>query len=77
MVMVMRVAGNNEDKGGKMITTATRVTSKWTATARKRAMATAMREAREEEGNGMGGKSDCDGKEEGDGKEDGNSKQRQ
>ncbi len=45
MVMAMRVAGNEENMGGKAIAMATRVIGKRTATATKRAMVMAIREA--------------------------------
>jgi hypothetical protein len=72
----MRVAVDKESKGSKAKAMATRVTCDRTATALKRVMATATREAGEEEGNGKGGKSHGDGDREGDGKEDNNCKQR-
>ncbi len=50
---------------------ATIAAGKQTEAARKRAMATKMREVGEEEGNGKGSRSDGNGKEEGNGKEDG------
>ncbi len=57
--------------------TATRVKGEQTATATKRAMATLMREAGKEEGNGKGGKSNGNGNKEGDGKEDSDGKRLQ
>jgi hypothetical protein len=42
MAMAMRVAGNKEGKGGKVIVTATSMAGKWTAKAMQRAMKTAM-----------------------------------
>jgi hypothetical protein len=45
MVMVMRVVGEKEGKGGKAMATVTRVMGKRMATATKRAMAMAMRVA--------------------------------
>ncbi len=72
MVMALRVGCDKENKGGKAMATATRVTGEPAVTATRRAMATAMIEAGEEEGNGKGGKSDGDDDEEGDDEEDGN-----
>ncbi len=45
MVTAMRVAGNEEGKGRKVMVMATRIEGKWTATATKRAMVTVMRVA--------------------------------
>jgi hypothetical protein len=66
-----RVAGNKEDKGSKAMAMAmaTRVAGKPMATATKRTMAMATREAGEEEGNGKGNKSNGDGEEDGNGKQ--------
>ncbi len=69
ILTTMRVVGGKESKGNKEMVIATRVMGKQTAMATKRVMATAMREAGEEEGNGKGGKSNHGkGNEEGDGK---------
>jgi hypothetical protein len=76
MVTAMRVACNKENEGCKAMTTAKRVTGERMATATKRAMATAMMEVSEEEGDGKGGKSDGDGHKEGNGEEDGDGEQR-
>jgi hypothetical protein len=46
-----------------------RVAGKQTVTATTRSMAMKTKEAGEEEGNGKGGKSDCDGKESSNGKQ--------
>ncbi len=69
ITMAMRVAGEEEGKGGKAMALATRVVGKWTATATKRAMTTKTREVGKKEGNGKGGKSNGDGKEDGNGKQ--------
>jgi hypothetical protein len=69
MAMVMRVAGNEEGKGGKGMAMATRVAGERTAMLMKSAMATKTREVGDEEGIGRGGKSNGDGKEDGDGKQ--------
>jgi hypothetical protein len=45
MAMAMRVAGDEEGKGGKVMVMATRMASNWTATATKRVMGTATRVA--------------------------------
>ncbi len=45
MVMVMRVAGDEEGKGNKAMVMATRIAGKWTATATKRVMVMATRVA--------------------------------
>ncbi len=42
MAKAMRVAGDNEGKGGKAMAMATKIAGKWTATATKRAMVMAM-----------------------------------
>ncbi len=67
MVMVMRVAGNEEGKGGKAMVMATRVASERTAMLTKSAMATKTREVSVEKGIGRGGKSSGNGKEDCDG----------
>jgi hypothetical protein len=64
MAMVMRVEGNEEGKGGKLMAMATRVAGEWTATLTKSAMATKTREV-----GGRGGKSSGDGEEDGDGEQ--------
>ncbi len=64
MMMGMRVAGEEEGKGGK----ATRVARELTATQTKRAIAAKTREAGKEKGIGRGGKSNGDGEEDGNGK---------
>ncbi len=69
MAMVMRVAGNEEGKGGKVMAMATRVAGKRTAMLTKSAMGTKTREVSDEKGIGRGGKSSGDGKEDGDGKQ--------
>jgi hypothetical protein len=69
MAMTMRVAGNEEGKGGMVMAMATRVAGKRTATAMKRAMSTATREVGKEEGNGKGDTSNGNGKEDGYGKQ--------
>jgi hypothetical protein len=66
--MAMRVAGEENSKGSKGMVLVTRVAGKRTGTATNRAMAKKTREAGEEEGNGKGGKSNCNGKEDGNGK---------
>ncbi len=43
--MAMRVAGDKEGKGNKVMAMATMIMSEWTATATKRAMMTATRVA--------------------------------
>jgi hypothetical protein len=63
----MRVAGIKEGEGGKAMAMATRVAGKRTATVMTRAMVSKRMEAGEEEGNGKGGKSNCDGKDSGNG----------
>jgi hypothetical protein len=63
----MRVAGDKEGGGGKVMAMATRVAGKRTATAMKRSMAMKTREVGNEEGNRNGGKSNSNGKEEADG----------
>jgi hypothetical protein len=65
--MVMRVAGNEEGKGGKAMGMATRVAGEQMAMLTKSAMATKTREVGNEEGIGRGGKSSGDGEEDGDG----------
>jgi hypothetical protein len=65
MALAMRVAGNNEGKGGKAMAMATRVADELMA------MATKTREAGKEEVNGKGNKSN------GNGKEDSNHEQQQ
>jgi hypothetical protein len=69
MATAMRVVGDKEGKGGKVMVMATRVAVNRTAMAMKRAMATKTREAGKEEGNGKGSKSNGDGKEDWDGKQ--------
>jgi hypothetical protein len=69
MAMTMRLVREEESEGGKAMARATRVAGKWIMTAMKRAIATMMREAGKEEGNGKGGKSNGDGKEDGNGKQ--------
>ncbi len=69
MAMAMRVAGDEEGKGGKAMSMATRIVGKWTVTATKRVMATkkatatamATRVVGNKEGNGNGGKSNGNG----------------
>ncbi len=51
MEMTMRVADDEESKGGKAMARATRVAGEWTATAMKRVMATKTR---------LGGAGGCD-----------------
>jgi hypothetical protein len=65
MVMVMRVAGNEEGEGGKAMAMATRVAGERTAMLMKSAMATKTREVSNEKGIGRGGKSSVDGEEDG------------
>jgi hypothetical protein len=65
----MRVASEEEGKGGKAMEMAIRVAGKQTATATKRLMVTKTREAGKEEGNGDGGKSNGNGKEDGNGEQ--------
>ncbi len=65
----MRVGGEEDGKGGKAMALVTRVAGEQMATAVKRAIATKMREAGKEEGNGKGGKSNGNGKEDSDGKQ--------
>ncbi len=67
MAMVMRVAGNEEGKGGKAMAMATRVDGERTAMLTKSAMATKTREVGNEKGIGKGGKSSGNGEEDGDG----------
>jgi hypothetical protein len=67
--MGMRVAGEEESKGGKVMALATRVAGKRMVTSTKRAMVMKTRKAGKEEGNGKGGKSDGSGKKDGDGKQ--------
>jgi hypothetical protein len=43
MATAMRVAGNKEGEGVKVMAMATRIAGEWTATATKRAMVTATR----------------------------------
>ena len=43
MAMVMRVAGNEEGEGGKVMAMVARMAGKWTAMVTKRAMAMATR----------------------------------
>jgi hypothetical protein len=69
MSMAMKVAGKEEGEGGKAMAMATRLVGERMVTAIKRAMATKMREAGEEEGGGNGSKSNGDGKEDCDGKQ--------
>jgi hypothetical protein len=45
MATTMRMAGDKEGKGGKAMTMVTKMASKWTVTAMKRAMVTARRVA--------------------------------
>ncbi len=45
MAKVMRVAGDEEGKGGKAMAMATRMVGEWTVLVRKRAKATATRVA--------------------------------
>jgi hypothetical protein len=68
MVMVMRVAGNEEGEGGEAMALATRVAGERTAMLTKSVMATKTREVSNEKGIGRGGKSSGDGEEDGDGK---------
>jgi hypothetical protein len=69
MAIAMRVAGDEEGKGGKAVAIATRVAGKRTVMATRRAMAKATIEAGKEEGNGKGDKSNVDGNEDGNGKQ--------
>jgi hypothetical protein len=69
MVMVMRVAGNKEGKGGKAMAMATRVAGERMVMLTKSAMATKTREVSDEKGIGRGGKSSGDGEEDGDGEQ--------
>ncbi len=69
MVMVMRVAGNKEGKGGKAMAMLTRVAGECMAMLTKSAMATKTREVSNEKGIGRGSKSSGDGKEDGDGEQ--------
>ncbi len=69
MAMVMRVAGNEEGKGGKAIAMVTRVAGERTAMLMKSAMAMKTRELSNEKGIGRGGKSSGDGKEDGNGEQ--------
>jgi hypothetical protein len=69
MVMVMRVAGNEEGEGGKAMAMAARVAGERTEMLTKSAMATKTREVSNEKGIGRGGKSSGDGKEDGDGEQ--------
>jgi hypothetical protein len=68
MVIVMRVAGNEEGEGGKAMAMATRVAGERTAMLTKSTMGTKTREVGNEKGIGRGSKSSGDGKEDGDGK---------
>jgi hypothetical protein len=72
MVTAMRVVGNKEGEGDKVMAMATRVVGKQMALATEKTMAIKMREAGKKEGNGKGGKSNDDGEEEGNDEEDGN-----
>jgi hypothetical protein len=45
MAAAMRVAGDKEGEGGKAMVMGTKMTGKWTATAKKRVLAMAMRVA--------------------------------
>jgi hypothetical protein len=65
LVTAMKVAGDKEGEGRKVMAMATRVAGERMATPTKRAMAKKMRVAGKEEGNGKGGKRDGNGKEEG------------
>ena len=65
MITAMRVAGEEEGKGGK----ATKVAGEPTATQTKRALAMKTREAGKEEGIGRGDKSNGNGKEDCNGKQ--------
>jgi hypothetical protein len=69
MLMVMRVAGDEEGKGGKAMAMATRVAGERTAMLTKSAMATKTREVSNEKGISRGGKSSGNGKEDGNGKQ--------
>jgi hypothetical protein len=69
MASAMRVAGDEEGKGGKAMAMVIREVGKRTATAMKRPMSTATREAGKEEGNGKGDTSNGDGEEDGDGEQ--------
>ncbi len=69
MAIVMRVAGNEEGKGGKAMAMATRVAGERAAMLMKSAMAMKAREVSNEKGIGRGGKSSGDGEEDGDGKQ--------
>jgi hypothetical protein len=66
--MAMRLTGIKEGKGGKAMVMATSMVGEWTAMVKMRKMVTKTKEGSEEEGNGMGGKSNGDGKEDCDGK---------
>jgi hypothetical protein len=69
MMRAMRVAGEEEGKGGKTMAMATRVADEWTVTLTKCAMAMKTREVGKEKGIGRGGKSNGNGKEDGNGKQ--------
>jgi hypothetical protein len=69
MAIVMRVAGNEEGTGGKVMAMATRVAGERTAMLTKSAMAMKTREVSNEKGIGRGGKSSGNGKEDGDGEQ--------
>jgi hypothetical protein len=68
MAMAMRVAGDKEGEGGKVMAMATRVASEQMVTLMKSAMATKTREVGNQEGIGRGSKSNGDGKEDSNGK---------
>jgi hypothetical protein len=63
MATVMRMAGNEEGKGGKAMAMAARVAGKPTVTTTKWVMGTKTREAGKEEGDGKGSKSEDNGEE--------------
>ncbi len=68
----MKVAGEEEGKGGKAMAMATQAAEEQTATLTKRAMEMKMREVGKEEGNGSKGtKRDGNAEEDGDGKQQG------
>ncbi len=69
MVSTIRVVGEEEGEGGRVMGVVTKAVGEWTATAMKRVMVTKMKEAGKEEGNGKGVKSNGNGKDDGDGKQ--------
>jgi hypothetical protein len=69
MAMVMRVAGNEEGKGGKAMAMVTRVAGERMGMLTKSAMAMKIREVSDEKGIGRGGKSRGNGEEDGDGEQ--------